>query len=161
MITKTIYKCEKCGQEYEVEQLAHDCELSHMDADFIISESFNKTEIYPNEIVVTMSNGHRLKYTFSKPIYEEIPDEPNFTGVNVSRHSVTNNVVLSAVGNRLPDPAFYTWVILCDDNRISATSESPTVILDELASEVFDESSVVRVKVSTPTVPSAQFVVKK
>lgn len=160
MITKTIYKCEICGQDYDVEQLARKCETSHVNAEFITNQSFPKTEQYPDEIIITMANGHKLIYKYYKPVFKEPSDEPYFTNITVSRDVETNQVIMTALGERLPEHEDYTWVILCDETRITATSTTPTVILSSAASHIFDIADLVRVNVSATTVPSGQFVVK-
>ena len=160
MITKTIYKCETCGQEYDVEQLARKCEASHVDAEFITNQTFLKTEQYPDEIIITMANGHKMRYKYYKPLLKEPSVEPYFTNITVSRDPETDQVIMTALGERLPEHDDYTWVILCDETRITATSLTPTVILSPAGTHIYDIADMVRVKVSTLSVPSGQFVVK-
>ena len=160
MIIETRYKCEICGQEYDTEQAAVRCEGSHIDADFITYQKFPKTEKYPNQLIVTMANGHKLQYDYSKPVLNEPSDDPYFTNVSVSRSPSTNQVILTAIGERLPEQDEYSWAILCDETRMTASSNSPTVTLTTPQTRVYDLANLVRVKVSTPNVESGQFVVK-
>ena len=160
MVTKTIYKCELCGQEFEVAQDARKCEDSHMDADVIVSQSFNRGEQYPAEIIVSMENEHKLIYKYFKPVIVEPSDQPYFTNISASRDSVTQQIILTAIGERIPEHDDFTWVLLCDDTRIPLTSTTPTVILSPAATNIFDLAFKVRAKVSTPTIEAQQFVVK-
>lgn len=160
MITKTIYKCEICGQEYDTEQAAIRCEGSHVDAEFITHQTFPKTEKYPKSLIITMANNHKIQYVYDKPILVEPSDDPYFTDVSAGREAGTNNVVLTAIGERLPEHDDYSWVVLCDETRIPVTSNEPTVTLTPAATRIFDIANMVKVKVSTPNVPAGQFVVK-
>ena len=158
MITKTIYKCEICGQIHETEQDAQKCENSHVDAEFITYQKFPKTEKYPTELIITMANGHKIQYDYCKPIIVEPSDDPYFTNVNVSRNG--NTITLSALGERLPQDELYTWVLLFDTTRSTVTSNSPTVTLSAAMTRIYDIASLVKVKVSSPTVAAGQFVLK-
>ena len=160
MVIKTIYKCGVCGQEWDVEQDARKCEASHMDAEFITGQSYLKTDKYPNEVVLTMENGHKLAYRYYKPVIVEPSDNPYFTNINVSRDVSTNQVIMTALGNRIPEHDDFTWIVLCDETRIPVTSNTPTVILSDAASHIHDIANLVKVSVSTPNIEAAQFVVK-
>ena len=159
MITKTIYKCEICGQIHETEQDAAKCEAYHVDAEFITHQMFPKTEKYPTELIITMGNGHKIQYNYVKPIIVEPSDDPYFTNINVSRSG--NIITLTALGERLPAEDDYTWVLLLDTTRVVLTSSVPTVSLSQAETRIYDIASLVKCKVSTPNVAPAQFVLKE
>lgn len=161
MTERTVYKCEICGQEYDEEELALKCEASHDQAVFIRSQKWEKTEHYPKYLEVHMYNGHKMLYELVKPLIDPPVDEPFFTDIVVSRDAETNQVVMTAVGNKVPEFADYTWIIFCDDNRLVATTARSTVILSESATAQFDAATEVIVKVDTAGLPSGQFVVKE
>jgi hypothetical protein len=160
MIERTVYKCEVCGQEFDDEQSALSCEASHNQAVFIRDQEWNYGELYPRRLIVHMFNGHKALYEFSKPLLDPPVDEPFFTDIVVSRDSETNQVIMTAVGNHVPEFGDYTWILFCDNNRIVATTQRLTVILGVNATEQFDAASEVMVKVDVPGVPSGQFIVK-
>lgn len=160
MITKTIYKCEICGQVYETEREATICENSHVAAESIITQTFHENEKYPCELLITMGNGHRIKYGYIKPIVGYVDDKPYFTGVGMSREAVTNHVVIYATGAFLPENDEYSWEVTCDNVTIPFTSEAPTITFSEEATHKFDTAGTVKVKVWTPKILAGQYVIK-
>lgn len=160
MITETLYKCETCGAMYETEQEARKCEDSHIQADFITSQYFPIHEKYPETIIITMGNGHNIEYKFRKPVLDIPSDIPYVRNISVGRDDVTNQVILTAIGDNLPIEQ-YSWVILFDETRYTTTSEEPRLVLSNAASRLFDTAYIVRVKISSPSIEPGQFVVKE
>lgn len=159
MIQEILYKCEVCGQTYQTEQDARRCEDSHVEADYISYQHFPKQDKYPDTVILTMGNNHTLQYRFEKAILNIPSGQPYIQNVSVSRNESTNQVVLTAVGENLPDDD-YTWVILFDETRVVLTSTTPTITLSAAATRLFDLAFIVRVKVDSPNVEGSQFVVK-
>lgn len=160
MIERTVYKCEVCGQEFNTEQAALNCEASHNQAVFIRDQEWDSGKQYPRFLEIHMFNGHKVLYEFAMPLLDPPVDEPFFTDIVVSRDAETNQVVMTAVGNRVPEFGAYTWVLFCDNNRITATTQRSTVILGVNATEQFDAATEVMVKVDVLGIPSGQFIVK-
>ena len=160
MITKTIYKCETCGAVYDTAREAHICEDSHVFAEYILQQKYPQNAKYPAELVMTMGNGHKILYKFANPILVEPSDIPYFTHITVSRDSSTDNIILIAEGNALPVEDDYSWVITCDDIKFTTTSNSPTLSLSKSITNGIDNATVVKVKVSTPTVDASQYIIK-
>ena len=107
-----------------------------------------------------MGNGHRIKYGYIKPIIGDVDDKPYFTGVGMSRETVTNHVVLYATGAFLPENDEYSWEVTCDNVTIPFTSETPTITFGEEATHKFDTAGTVKVKVWTPKILAGQYVIK-
>lgn len=160
MTERTVYKCEICGQEFDEEQGAHACEESHDQAVFIRAQQWKEGEQYPKYLKVHMFNGHKMLYTLERPLLDIPEDESFFTDIVISRDVETDQVIMTAVGNRVPEFADYTWIMFCDDERAVATTQRSTVIWSEAATALYDNAREVIVKVDTPFVPSGQFVVK-
>ena len=160
MITKTIYKCETCGAVYDTSREARTCEESHIDAEYILQETFPANSKYPSELIMTMGNGHKILYGFVRPIIAEPSDKSFFTHITAGRDPSTNYIVLTANGNLLPPTDNYTWVITCDEVKFNATSNTPTLSLSQSLTNAIDAASLVKVKVSTPTVEARQYVIK-
>lgn len=161
MIREILYKCEICGETYETQEAAERCEASHISAHNVYYENFPKAQRYPQYIVMTMDNGHRIQYKFDKPVIDIIPaGEPYITRIYVSNDPVSGQVILTAHGSDLPNE-MYTWTMLFDGVQKIATSNEPKLIMSNTLSTLFNNSYVVSVKVSSPSTATTQFIVKE
>lgn len=64
----TIYRCEKCGSQFNTEEAALRCEENHGVPVEIIDKKYKYEDMiygYPRSIEVKMSNGKTCEYVYS------------------------------------------------------------------------------------------------
>lgn len=67
----TKFECEKCGQIYDTEEAAVNCENGHGFPESIVDYQYRYEDLrygYPRTVTIKMSNGNLCEYFYGKKV---------------------------------------------------------------------------------------------